>query len=596
MSLSPGSIGNEEKSLSPSSRVLATIRRRAGCGLPSDVMHSGADMDASGRSFWFLRREMLFALGLAALTLAVYGQVYRFEFLDYDDPSYVSSNPVILSGLNVAGVRWAFADVHAGFWIPMTWLSLMLDATCYGSWPGGYHITNALFHLANVLLVFAIFTRATGNPRSSVLIAALFSVHPLHAESVAWIAERKDVLSMFFGLLSLFAYVRYAQLDRAAPRRAVLALTVALVLFVCSLMSKQTFVTLPFLFLLLDYWPLGRLAVGPARAAGDEGQGGPTHPRNPSAAAGGLSATGQFRQVGLLLLEKLPFFAAGALFCLVALWGQERGSMIQSLARYPLATRFLNAVLAYALYVSKAVVPVGLAVLYPHPGAQLSVARVGLAALFLAAVTLIAITQVRRRPFLLVGWLWFLGTLVPMIGLVQLGDQQLADRFAYLPSIGLYVAVVGLVGSLVPATPLGNRALAVATTAVIAVYASLGFVQVAQWHDGVRLFRHALAVADDNPITRYHLAYALYRREEFPEALVHLQRAIELAPGDPRVNYIAASALQAQGRSDEATAQFRRAMTIDDGHVVQVHHTPGRLIWIPSAEPPKVQPEFLKLE
>jgi tetratricopeptide (TPR) repeat protein len=300
-------------------------------------------------------------------------------------------------------------------------------------------------------------------------------------------------------------------------------------------------------------------------------------------------------------LEKVPFFAAGGLFCLVAVWGQERGSMIQSLARYPLVTRCLNAVLAYALYVSKAIVPLDLAVLYPHPGAQLSpaaqlsIGRVGLAALFLAAVTLVAITQVRRRPFLFVGWLWFLGTLVPMIGLVQLGDQQMADRFAYLPAIGLYVAIVGLVGSLVPATPLGNRGLAVVATAVLAVYAALGFAQVSQWHDGVRLFRHAVAVADDNPITRYHLAYALYRREEYAEALVHLQRALELAPNDPRANYIAASTLQAQGRLDEATAQFRRAMAIDDGHVVQVNHERRRPLWISPAEPPNPQPEFLNL-
>ncbi len=202
-------------------------------------------MDVSGRSFRFIRREGVFALGLVALTFAVYGQVYRFEFVDYDDPIYLSSNPDVLSGLNAGSVRWAFGDVHVANWIPLTWLSLMLDATCYGSWPGGYHVTNALLHLANVLLVFAIFARATGNSRSSALVAALFAVHPLHAQSVAWIAERKDVLSMFFGLLSLFAYVRYAQLERTAPRRALL--TLALVFFCCSLMSKQAFVTLPFL-------------------------------------------------------------------------------------------------------------------------------------------------------------------------------------------------------------------------------------------------------------------------------------------------------------------------------------------------------------
>ena len=184
---------------------------------------------------------------------------------------------------------------------------------------------------------------------------------------------------------------------------------------------------------------------------------------------------------------------------------------------------------------------------------------------------------------------------MPTIGIVQCGDQQMADRFAYLPAIGLYVAVVGLVGSVVPATPLAKRGLAVGATAVIAVYAALGFAQVAQWHDGVRLFRHALAVADDNPLTRYHLAYALYRREEYPEVLVHLQRAIELSPSDPRANYIAASTLQALGRSVEATAQFQRAMAIDDGHVVQVEHKRGRPLWISPAEPPNPQPEFLNV-
>jgi protein O-mannosyl-transferase len=514
-------------------------------------------MDRSGRSFPFPKREVLLALGLVALTLGVYGQVYRFEFLNCDDAIYVNRNPNVFGGLSVDSVRWAFRVVHDANWIPLTWLSLMLDATCYGSWPGGYHITNALLHLANVLLVFAIFARATGNPQSSALVAALFAVHPLHAESVAWIAERKDVLSMFFGLLSLFAYVRYAQLDRTAPRRALVALALALVFFVCSLMSKQTFVTLPFLFLLLDYWPLrrfdwGRLAVGTAQAASDGGRGLVSR------------ANGQFRQVGSLLLEKLPFFAASAVFCLVAFWAQDRGGMVRSLSRFSLETRCLNAVLAYALYVGKAVVPIHLAVFYPHPGAQISLAQVGLAALFLVAVTLFAITQARHRPFLLFGWLWFLGTLVPMIGLVQVGEQQLADRYAYLPSIGLYVAVVGLVGSLMPASPLGNRARAIVATGAIAVYASLGFVQVSHWHDGVQLFRHALVAADDNRCARQNLAYALFQRGEFPEALVHAQRSIELEPRDPLSYYITVVILQTQGRWDEANTQFRRAIAVDD--------------------------------
>ena len=271
-------------------------------------------------------------------------------------------------------------------------------------------------------------------------------------------------------------------------------------------------------------------------------------------------------------------------------------SELQSLARFPLATRCLNAVLVYALYVFKAIVPVNLAVVLSASGCAAQRRAVGLATIFLVAVTLIAITQVRRRPFLLFGWLWFLGTLVPLSGLVQIGEQQLADHYVYLPLIGLYVAVVGLVGSLVPASPLGKRGLTVAATGAIIVYATLGFVQVAQWHDGVRLFRHALAVADDNPIARQNLAYALFRRGEFPEVLVHVQRSIELDPTDARAYYIAVNILQAQGRSDEAIVQFRKAVAVDDRYVVQAHHEPARLLWMSPAEQPTLQPEFLKPE
>ena len=517
---------------------------------------SGVGMAVFGRTFLFHRRDAGLVLALVGLTLAVYGQVFRFEFVDIDDPAYVISNPHVLRGLNFDGVRWAFGAVHDSNWIPLTWLSLMLDATFFGSWPGGYHLTNAFLHLVNVLLLFAIFSRATGRQLQSALVAALFAVHPLHAESVAWIAERKDVLSMFFGLLSLWAYVCYAQMNRVTWLRA-FAIALAVVSFVCSLMAKPTFVTLPFLLLFLDYWPLGRFSLEPGGIAGNESR---AH----------ASRT-------LLVFEKLPFFAISAAFCAIALWAQASGGAMRSLVRFPLLTRCQNAAVAYALYAWRAACPVGLAPFYPHPGSQLGVYPVVLAGVFLLAVTLWALASARRRPARFVGWFWFLGTMVPMIGLVQVGYQQMADRYAYLPLIGLYVAATELATSLAPAAVWPNRMRVLTAVGAIAAYTALGFAQVSYWHDGDRLFRHALAVAEDNAVARQGLASALFRKGEIAEALAHLQRAIEIDPGDRQPHYTAGRILHAEGRWDEAANQFLKALAIDENYA-EAHHDLGLVL------------------
>jgi hypothetical protein len=422
------------------------------------------------RMRWIAVRSQLgLSVLLIALTLAVYARALRFGFVVFDDPRYVTDNFHVLSGLSLRGIRWAFSTFHDCNWIPLTWLLLMLDATLYGCWAGGFHATNILLHIANVLLVFFCFQRATGQTGRSAFVAALFAVHPLHVESVAWITERKDVLSMFCGLVSLWAYIRYAQ----GRHYAWLALSLGS--FTCSLASKQTFVTLPFVFLLCDFWPLGRFPGAPGSVRED--------------------ATLRERlDIAPLLVEKIPLFVVSAAFCAMALWAQSAGHSTRSLADMPLSIRALNAVSAYGPYLEKGLLPCGLAIFYPHPGLRIEWAAVALSVTVLTAITVFAITTVRRWPFVLMGWLWFLGTLVPMIGLVQVGLQQRADRYVYLPNLGLYIAIAWLVPAIVTAPIARRRVLPAVAGAVVAVYATIAFAQVGQWRDGIVLMRHALAV------------------------------------------------------------------------------------------------------
>jgi hypothetical protein len=409
------------------------------------------------------RPEVGLGLLLIVVTLAVYARAVRYGFVVFDDPRYVTDNPHVPDGLSVRGIRWALRNVHDSNWIPLTWISLMLDGAIYGRWAGGYHATNILMHMTNVLLAFVFFTWATGKTLRSAFIAGLFAVHPLHVESVAWITERKDVLSILFGLLSLCAYVRYSR------RRRNSWLVIAFVLFVASLASKQTLVTLPFVYLLLDFWPLGRFTGGPLPAREE------TRPTD--------------RRVGLarLLVEKIPFLIASLVFSAVALMAQSRGRSVRTLVEMPFSNRLCNAILASGLYLKKAVWPSGLAFFYPHPGPTLSLTAVALAFAILVVITVFAIVRVRRWPFLLVGWLWFLGTLVPMIGLVQVGLQQMADRYAYFPYLGLYLVLAWLAPAIATSTVARRRLLPTIASGLVAVYAATAFVRVGDWRDGLTL-------------------------------------------------------------------------------------------------------------
>lgn len=453
-------------------------------------------------------RRLLICLALALLTLGVYAQVWQFDFVTIDDPQYVVTNPHVRSGLTLAGLKWSVDRFYFANWAPLTWLSLMADASAYDAWAGGYHMTNVIIHLANVLLLFHLLRKATEQEFLSFFVAALFAVHPIHAESVAWISERKDVLSVFFGLLSLSAYVNYARRQRMA------SLAASLVFFAMSLMSKQTLVTLPCVLLLLDYWPLGRITRR-------------------------------------CVVEKVPFFAISAVFGVVAMLAQANSLTVRSLDAIPLPLRVANAAVAYTSYLQKAILPWNLGVYYPY-STDLGLIRVAASVALLTLITAAAIDSRRRWPFFAVGWFWFVGTLAPLIGIVQVGTQQMADRYAYFSFIGLYLAIAGFVTS---------RAVAVAAVGLAAV---LGFIQVGYWHDALSLVEHTARVTDDNSFVRFALGDALLAQGQLDDALEQYRHAVVVEPADPGPHCKFGEALFRFDHRDDARREFQIALALDD--------------------------------
>ena len=461
---------------------------------------------------------------LVLLPLAIYWQVRGFEFVNFDDVDYVYGNARVLSGLGLDGLRWAFSTFHAGNWHPLVWLSLMLDAQFWGTWAGGYHLTNLALHVANGLLLFVLLQRATGAWWRSALVAALFAVHPLHVESVAWVAARKDVLSTLFGLLALLAYVEYVRRERVAWYGfAVLA-------FACSLMSKQMLVTLPFLLLLLDFWPLGRM-----RGAA----------------------------WGRLLLEKIPFFALAIASSVVVLLAQSRGGSISDLERYSVGLRCANSAVAYLLYIGKTLWPSGLACFYPYPVSGHSAWFVVAAVVTLLLITAAVVMLRRRSPYLSLGWFWFVGSLVPVIGLVQVGSQAMADRYTYWPLTGLFIALVWLAGSMVEEAGQRGSLMAVAATALIIVLAVAAWVQAGTWHDTYSIWSRAIAVTEGNYRAHNNLGAALGPLGRYDEAAGHFRLALEAHPDYASAHGNLGKVLDLQGRFDEAEPHFRRAVELD---------------------------------
>jgi protein O-mannosyl-transferase len=461
-----------------------------------------------------MRRAAVMAALLLGI-LAIYAQAAHFEFIAVDDPPYVSENGAVLDGLSARGFVWAFTTTREANWHPLTWLSLMADASLGGSSPRTFHLTNVALHALATILLFLLFERMTGAVWRSAVVAALFAVHPVHVESVAWVAERKDVLSTALGLLALHAWLSWV-----GKPSAVRAAT-ALALYAASLMAKPMLVSLPLLMLLLDAWPLAR----------------------------GLS-------VRRRIVEKLPWFALAAASCVVTFLVQSRGGAARSLIQYSIPDRVGNALVSYAAYLGKAIWPSGLAAYYPYPYGGIAPWKVALATLLLAATTWACVRLRARAPYLLVGWLWYLVTLVPVIGLVQVGSQGMADRYTYVPLIGPFVMVAWGVGD-----RLARSAAAVLSVVALVALTVTARRQAATWHDSVTLFEHALAVTKDNAVAHNGLATALFARGQIDRAVAECAEAVRIAPGmgDAQSNLV--RGLLAQGKLDEADARVRELLT-----------------------------------
>jgi tetratricopeptide (TPR) repeat protein len=515
------------------------------------------------------------AVGLALSTLALYAQVRGHAFLHYDDNMYVTENPVVLQGLTWQGFLWAWTSLDAFNWHPLTWLSHMLDVELFGLDAGAHHLVNAALHAANAAVLFVVLATMTGAAGPSLVVAALFAVHPMHVESVAWVSERKDLLSTLFGFAGLGAYARYARRP-GAWRYAAVAIS-----FAASLMAKPMWVTFPFLLLLLDFWPLGRVQrIGPASAPPPPGPGDrPTSSPSPEGAVldvsdarirPGESASPAGRgpaarrlpafPLSRLLLEKLPLLALSAASSAITVLAQERGGAIRGL-EIGFGARLANAAVSYVAYLARTAWPVGLSPQYPHAGSALPAWKAAAAALLLAAVTGLALAGARRMPWLAVGWLWFLGMLVPVIGLVQVGAQSMADRYSYVPLVGLFVAVAWGGAALVASRGLGPP-LAVAASAAVVALAAATWRQVDHWATHESLFRHAVTVNPANGLAHHILSQGLAAAGKLDEALAHAREAVRLEPGLARVHKNLGYVLFRVGLVDESIASLRTAVAL----------------------------------
>ncbi len=521
------------------------------------------------------RREILVCFFLIIATLSVFGQVRNHDFVNYDDNTYVTENANVQAGLGPKHVAWAFTTTYANFWHPLTWLSHMLDCRLFGLNPGMHHLSNLMIHIFNSILLFLVFRVMTGSLWSSAFVAVLFALHPLHVESVAWVSERKDLLSTSFWLLTMGSYLWYVKhpgIKRYLP---------FFFFFFMGLLAKPMLVTLPFVLLLLDYWPLNRIGSGRLDMPADVSQ--------PEQTA------------RMLIMEKIPLFIITAVFCVVAFLAQQKGGATGSLELYPFGVRITNALVSYAVYIWKMILPHNLAVYYPHPRVLQLWQAIG-AGLLLVCVSVFSIREARRRPYLIVGWLWYIGTLVPVIGLVQLGSHAMADRYTYVPFIGLFVIVAWGVPEITARWRRSSTILALFAGTVILAMMICSWNQVRHWQNSITLFSHAVAVTSnnlkaynnlgtayldkgntdkaasslsaavninpDNAVTQYNLGLVFMRQGKTEEAAFRYSRALSIKPDFERAHRDLGGILLSQGRYDEAIRHLHAAVVIDSGDVI----------------------------
>ena len=518
---------------------------------------------------------LIYAL-LILVTLVVYWPVLKCEFVKYDDDKYVTENPHVKRGISRQSVVWAFTTPHSHMWHPLTSLSHLLDCQLFGLEPAWHHLTNLLLHIGSTLLLFGILKRMTGAVWPGFFVAIAFAIHPLNVESVAWVAERKNVLSGFFWMLTIAAYIPYAK--RPSIGRYLLLILV----FALAAMTKPIVVTLPFALLLLDYWPLGRLRLRrqSQEAGASEPQLVQAGPQEPPALC--------------LLAEKIPLFIISAVLSVITFIVSQRGGVVSGLGNVPLKFRFANAFVSYVTYIRKMIWPSKLAVFYPHPFDKLPTWQVVASALLLLTVTVAVIWFARSRKYLTVGWLWFLGTLVPVIGLVQVGAQAMADRYAYLTLIGLFIMIAWGLPDLLAKWRYRKMTLGTLALVGLLTFSVCTRLQLRHWRNNKALFEHAINVTGDNfvmnnnyanvlkkmgqvekaidyfykalrirpdsPEVHNNLGNALHNLDRTDEAIKHYKKALELRPNFAETHYNLAVALAAQGKTNEAIGEYRRAL------------------------------------
>jgi len=473
-----------------------------------------ADMVSTKSDF---RKVFLVSLCIIVTITVSYLQVINFDFVGYDDELYITKNINVQKGLTCESAKWAFTTFHSANWHPLTWISHMLDYELYGLNPQGHHWTSVQFHIANSLLLFFILQYMTGALWRSAFVAALFALHPLHVESVAWVAERKDVLCTFFGMLTLLSYCRYAKQPSLAKYLLIL------LFFSMGLMAKPMLVTLPFLLLLLDFWPLGRLRLATASR---------------------------------LVMEKIPLFVPVVISSCLTFMAQQSSGAVKTLESFSLKVRIANAFVSYVNYVVKAIWPHNLTVFYPHPGNALSLWQVFGAILLVGGASFLAIRSLKNYPYIVVGLFWYLGLLVPVIGLVQVGPQAMADRYTYIPMTGLFIIISWGFSDLSTRWHYRKIVLALFAVTILSALTVFTFFQLGYWRNSVALFERAVSITENNGLAHNNLGAALLEKGKPDEAVLHIKKALIIEPGSRAALYNLGAALSAQGKFDEAVLHY----------------------------------------
>jgi len=468
---------------------------------------------------------------ISALIFILYRQVINYDFINFDDPTYVTENHLVMQGLTPEALSESFSSLYASNWHPLTWISHMIDLELFGMNPGMHHLVNVLFHVMNALLLFLVLGKMSGSTWRSAAVAVLFAVHPLHVESVAWIAERKDVLSAFFWLLTLMGYVRYVR------HKSFRNYFLIIVFYILGLASKPMLVTLPFTLLLLDFWPLRRW--------------------NPPKTANHFSSAGKSGESPAgLILEKLPLFLLAFISCVITLYAQK--DAIKTFELFPWTTRISNAVVSYITYLEKTVWPFDLSIFYPFH--DLPPLKVAFSAAALVVISGIVYALRKKSPYLIVGWLWFLGTLIPVIGLVQVGGQSMADKYTYMPLTGLFIMSVWGIADCLEKRTSAKTVLVILSFFPLAFFSAATFHQAGFWKNSETLFQHALAITRDNDIALYDLGISAEKKGDTESAIAYYQEALKINPRLYGARNNLGVLLAGKGKTDESIQHFLAAL------------------------------------